>query len=160
MRQPLPSLWRIWSPIFKKPTSSSLPVVSQRPMNQMVLPNLSSISCSMKKCGQPLMPLSPKAVSSSVSVMVSKPWSNQVSCLTETLRMPMPAARPSFTMMPTSTWPRWWKPGLPMLIRHGWREWRLEISMPSQSPTGKENLWSPMRNLFNCAIRVRFGASM
>ena len=36
--------------------------------------------------------------------------------------------QPSSTMMPTSTWPRWWKLGLPIPTHHGWLECKWAIS--------------------------------
>ena len=51
-----------------------------------------------------------KVASSSVSVMGSKLLSNPVFCLMVTLKKLVRQAQPSSTMMPTSTWLRWWKP--------------------------------------------------
>lgn len=47
---------------------------------------------------------------------------------TETLKMLTILAQPSSTMMPTNTWPRWWKLALPIPTHHGWLVCKWAIS--------------------------------
>lgn len=47
---------------------------------------------------------------------------------TETLKMLTVLVQPSSTMMPTNTWPRWWKLALPIPTHHGWLVCKWAIS--------------------------------
>lgn len=47
---------------------------------------------------------------------------------TETLKMLTVLVQPSSTMMPTNTWPRWWKLVLPIPTHHGWLVCKWAIS--------------------------------
>ena len=76
----------------------------------------------------------------SVSVMDSRPWSNQVFFHTESSRMLIVLAQPSSTMMLTSTWPRWWKPVLPIPTHHGCLGCKWAISTLFLFRTAKGNL--------------------
>ena len=107
MKKPLSSQLKLWLTTSVRLTFSSLQVDSQLRMSQMVQLSLLSIFCSMKKCVQLLIALSPVVAWLSVSVMASRLWSNQVFFHMGTLKMPKVLAQPSSTMMPTNTWPRW-----------------------------------------------------